>query len=259
MLRLEAYPSHEMKTFRPSLISRTASSLAIVLIAFAGFQLTHGTTGPATPALDQFVEKWLTDHKISGVSIGLIKDGTLVLAKGCGLANRETKLTATADTVWSMASCSKPVVGLAALKLVDLGKLDLDKGVSDYLGFVLRNPNFPEDKITMRHLLAHVSSLNDAGQANISNYPRPDPPQQLEKDIRAWLRMPRYLLPDGLLSHRIKLLSKAPIGCSPKAAPAQRDSIGCGRISGCNCALPPTWRLMNHWMGDFLRSPATVH
>ncbi|MBI4658168.1 MAG: beta-lactamase family protein [Verrucomicrobia bacterium] len=155
-----------------------------LLVCSVSLTVSKANLGTASSDLDQFVEKWLTDNKVSGVSVGMLKDGRLAFAKGYGLANRESKLVPTTDTVWLMASCSKPVVGIAALKLMDQGKLNLDKDVSEYLGFTLRNPNFLDEKITMRHLLAHVSSLKDAGQsADISNYPRPDPPQQLEKDI----------------------------------------------------------------------------
>lgn len=173
------------------MISRSVSFLVVALSFLAGCQFELRAVVPAMGEFDEFVEKWMVDSKVSGVSVGLIKENALALAKGYGLANRETKLIPTADTVWSMASCSKPVVGIAALKLVDQGKLDLDKDISGYLGFALRNPNFPAEKITLRHLLAHASSLRDASEAGVDSYPRPDPPQQLEKDVRTWL------LPEG--------------------------------------------------------------
>lgn len=172
--------------FHPGL-SRFFVLAVAALSILIPFQSVTGTSLPATPALDQFVEKWLGDSKVSGVSIGLIKEGALVVAKGYGLANRETQLKAAADTVWSKASCSKPVVALAALKLVEQGKLDLDRDVSDYLGFTLRNSNFPGEKITMRQILAHSASLKDASPADINRDPSSNPPQQLEQDIRSWL------------------------------------------------------------------------
>jgi CubicO group peptidase (beta-lactamase class C family) len=49
------------------------------------------------------------------------------------------------------------------MRLVEEGRFDLDRDVSDYLGFRLRNPHFPDSPITARMLLAHVSSLRDAG------------------------------------------------------------------------------------------------
>jgi len=55
---------------------------------------------------------------------------------------------------------------------VDEGELELDRDVSEYLGWELRNPHYPDRGITLRHLLAHVSSIRDAGESYIIRYPR---------------------------------------------------------------------------------------
>ena len=52
------------------------------------------------------------------------------------------------------------------------GQLELDRDVSDYLGWELRNPHYPDRAITLRQLLAHVSSIRDAGESYIIRYPR---------------------------------------------------------------------------------------
>lgn len=68
---------------------------------------------------------------------------------------------ATADTLYRVASISKMASGLLAMILVDEGKFDLDRDLSDYLGFALRNPAYPDVAITGAMLLSHVSSLRD--------------------------------------------------------------------------------------------------
>jgi CubicO group peptidase (beta-lactamase class C family) len=60
-----------------------------------------------------------------------------------------------------VASISKLVVALGAMRLVDEGKLDLDRDVSAYLGWRIRNPAFPDAPITMRQLLSHRAGLTD--------------------------------------------------------------------------------------------------
>ena len=60
-----------------------------------------------------------------------------------------------------VASISKLVGALAAMRLVDQGKLDLDRDVSTYLGWKIRNPAFPDAQITMRQLLSHRSGFRD--------------------------------------------------------------------------------------------------
>lgn len=65
------------------------------------------------------------------------------------------------DTKFRIASISKMMTTLGLLRLVEAGKVELDADVSDYLGFRLRNPNFPDTPILLRHLLTHTSSLRD--------------------------------------------------------------------------------------------------
>ena len=65
------------------------------------------------------------------------------------------------DTLFRIASISKMMTTLGLMRLVEDGKLSLDADVSGYLGFTLRNPHFPDQAITLRHLLTHTSSLRD--------------------------------------------------------------------------------------------------
>ncbi len=81
-----------------------------------------------------------------------------------GQADRATGRLVTADDPVRIASISKLVTALGVMRLVDAGKLELDRDVSDYLGWSLRNPAFPERKITLRLLLSHQSSLVDGGE-----------------------------------------------------------------------------------------------
>ncbi|MDY0747172.1 serine hydrolase domain-containing protein [Paucibacter sp. R3-3] len=72
-------------------------------------------------------------------------------------------LPITADTLFRVASLSKLVLGVGAMRLVDAGRLDLDADVSDVLGYRLRNPRFPDQPLTARMFLTHTSSLTDEG------------------------------------------------------------------------------------------------
>jgi CubicO group peptidase (beta-lactamase class C family) len=68
-----------------------------------------------------------------------------------------------ANTLFRVASVSKFVTALGAMKLVEQGHLALDADIGGYLGYRLRNPNFPDQAITLRMLLTHTSSLRDEG------------------------------------------------------------------------------------------------
>ena len=78
-----------------------------------------------------------------------------------GEADRATGRLVTIDDPVRIASVSKMFVAFGVLRLVEQGKLDLDRDVSDYLGWPLRNPSFPDKKISLRLLLSHQSSVSD--------------------------------------------------------------------------------------------------
>jgi CubicO group peptidase (beta-lactamase class C family) len=79
-----------------------------------------------------------------------------------GLANREAGRPVDTNDPVRIASISKLIMALTALRLMDEGKLDLDRDVSDYLGWRLRSPYHPEAKVTLAHLLSHRAGLSDA-------------------------------------------------------------------------------------------------
>jgi CubicO group peptidase (beta-lactamase class C family) len=100
---------------------------------------------------------------LSGVSYAWVTfDGAGERALGAaGLADRARGRALTVDDPARIASISKLVVGLGVMRLVEQGRLDLDRDISDYLGWRLRNPAFAKTPITLRLLLSHRSGLRD--------------------------------------------------------------------------------------------------
>lgn len=78
-----------------------------------------------------------------------------------GLANKDTGRAVTADDPVRIASISKLIMALTALRLMDEGKVDLDRDVSDYLGWQVRSPYHPDAPVTLAHLLSHRAGLSD--------------------------------------------------------------------------------------------------
>lgn len=78
-----------------------------------------------------------------------------------GVRNFETREAVEANDPVRIASISKLIMALATMRLVDEGKIDLDADVSDYLGFKVRSPNFPETPVTLAQLISHRAGLRD--------------------------------------------------------------------------------------------------
>lgn len=78
-----------------------------------------------------------------------------------GKLDIEEDIDVTNDTIYRIASVSKIIVALCAMKLVEEGKMDIHEDVSKYLGFTLRNPNHPDKIITLEHIMTQTSSITD--------------------------------------------------------------------------------------------------
>lgn len=123
--------------------------------------------------VDQAVVEQMDKQGLVGVAVGILQKGEIVYLKGYGLADREKQIPVTVDTVFNWASNSKPLCALAAMQLVEKGKLDLDCDIRKYV------PEFPEKDgiITMRHLLCHQSGIQHYGKvlSTQKNYDTPMP------------------------------------------------------------------------------------
>lgn len=104
-------------------------------------------------------------HRVPAVSIALINNGKIEWAKGYGYLAVDTMKKVDTLTLFQAASISKPVAALAALKLVDEQKLNLDEDVNTYLKtWKIQNTSLAEKKpVTLRGLLTHTAGLTVHG------------------------------------------------------------------------------------------------
>lgn len=116
----------------------------------------------------------------AAVAVHFDREGRIETRVADGLADRSAGRAITPDDPVRIASISKLVVALGVLRLVEAGTLDLDRDVSDYLGWRLRHPGWPDRPITLAQLLGHRSGLNDE-----TNYALP-----LDADLETALRDP---------------------------------------------------------------------
>lgn len=100
---------------------------------------------------------------LSGLQLLVLRDGKIVYEYAGGFARLtdDGPVPLNTDHKMRVASISKLVAAVGLMRLVEAGRVDLDRDVSDYLGFALRNPNFPDAAITLRMILSHTSSVRD--------------------------------------------------------------------------------------------------
>jgi serine beta-lactamase-like protein LACTB, mitochondrial len=136
------------------------------LLSSAAIFLVLEASAPAAPkpkplsknsvaAVDEAVDAEMQRQQLVGVAVGIIRHGEVVLTKGYGLADAENQIPVTKRTVFNWASNCKPLTAVAAMQLVQKGKLDLDLDVRKYVPEF--SPNGPA--ITVKQLLCHQSGL----------------------------------------------------------------------------------------------------
>ena len=130
------------------------------LILFFSFvaDKTHSQALPdsITKKIDNLFKKW-DNHNSPGCAIGIIRNDSLIYAKGYGMANLEYGIPITPETIFHIASVSKQFTAFAIVLLAKQGKLNLDDDIRKYLLW------FPDlkVKITIRNLLNHTSGIRD--------------------------------------------------------------------------------------------------
>lgn len=118
-----------------------------------------GRMGRGLERFDHVMRGLMGRHAIPGGSLSLAKDGRLVYARGFGWAQLEPRVPAQPGMLFGLASVSKAITAVAALKLVDKRELDLDNRAFAILSDFLPRDRRPIDprvrEITVRMLLNH--------------------------------------------------------------------------------------------------------
>ncbi len=143
---------------------RSAVRLTLALSLSALLAAAHTATAqPPAGGVREAVLAEMSRLGIPGLSLAVVEDGALVYEEAFGFADVENSVRARPETVYRLASVSKPMTAVAALRLAERGLLDLDAPVWRYC------PDFPEKPwpVTARQLLCH--------QGGIRHY-RPDEP-----------------------------------------------------------------------------------
>jgi len=141
-------------------------SAALATTAYAGAQdalkSKEGSLGSLQDDLRELIPDFLLRDKCPGLSLALVRDREIVWTEAFGVRDLETGDKLTPDTVFEAASLAKPAYGYVVLKLVEQGKVSLEKPLVEYFGRDL-NPDEPRLKqITARHVLTHTSGIDSS-------------------------------------------------------------------------------------------------
>lgn len=106
------------------------------------------------------LEKEMKDQQVTGLSIALVDDQTVVWAQGFGYADKQANIMAGPDTVYHLGSIAKVLTATAAMQLAEGGKLNIDRPLQNYLPqFSIRSRFGDTLGITPRNIMTHHSGL----------------------------------------------------------------------------------------------------
>jgi CubicO group peptidase (beta-lactamase class C family) len=141
----------------------------------APVDLKKGDYAYAKEYMNWFIEKEMKDKKIVGLSIALVDDQNIIWQQGFGFANQKEDIKATPETVYRAGSISKLFNAMAVMKLVEAGKMDIDRPLATYLPEFKINSRFGStDGITPRTIMTHHSGLpSDWWESHYGDPPMP--------------------------------------------------------------------------------------
>ena len=138
------------------------NKLIIFIVSIYFFSCGVKETGndPLEVLIDSLALSQKEAFEVPGLAIGIIKDNEVAYAKGFGVQGLDTKGPLTVQSLFHMASVSKPFVATAIMQLVEAGKLGLDQRLVEYLPYFTMADKRYKD-ITIRHMLQHTSGIPD--------------------------------------------------------------------------------------------------
>jgi CubicO group peptidase (beta-lactamase class C family) len=201
-------PHIEMKSFmsallRQSALNRHIMKFQLLLTAFAATVSTTsmanefvnkpssldipiatlnqaGFSSDGLKRIDAFFASEIEKKRVPGGVVGIVRDGKLVYLKAHGTSNPETQAPMQVDSIFALASMTKPMVAVGTLTLTQQAKLPLFSKVSDYYPAVgamkvaIKKPDGSMDfenvksPMTVQDLMRHTSGLTYGGRPDTS-------------------------------------------------------------------------------------------
>ncbi|MEO8451051.1 MAG: serine hydrolase domain-containing protein [Gemmatimonadota bacterium] len=142
-------------------LGRRRLSIAVLLFQsiLAGFVEAQQSSDRMARARASIL-RFLDSTGVASVAVAVAKDGKIVYEEGFGWANRERQIRADPNTMYSLASISKPFTATGLMRLVEAGKVDLEQPPNTYLGAgKLTGLAGDASGATVRRVLSHTAGL----------------------------------------------------------------------------------------------------
>ncbi len=134
--------------------------IVAALLFISAFTLPARSDAQQLPAdLDAYVTRAMSAFEVPGVSLAIVKDGKVVVAKGYGVRRLGEPAAVDARTLFGIASNTKAFTATALGILVDEGKIRWDAPVIDYVPWFQLSDPYVTREMTVRDLLVHRSGL----------------------------------------------------------------------------------------------------
>ena len=137
-------------------------TIVVLLTGFISYVLneTKDEINADMSTIDSKLKSYYNEKEMAGFSVSVFNADSVFYSRGFGFSDVENKVPYTSKTLQYIASVSKTTIGVSLMKLQELGLLHLDDPINKHLPFQVKNPNFSESEITIRHLATHTSSID---------------------------------------------------------------------------------------------------
>lgn len=145
------------------------AAVAAGLIAWYAAAPRAGQSASLLEALPRLIEAARLDTGAPGLSVAVVVDDRLAWEGAAGEADVENAVAARTDSVYRIASISKPIAATAVMQLVERGRVSLDDPMRKYVPFFPDKGGLP---LTVRHVMTHTSGIRHYKAGEMENMTR---------------------------------------------------------------------------------------
>ena len=172
-----------------------------IIFAFLFSFIVHTNAQTALDPLTEKLTKIATETVVPGFAVAVVSRDKIHYKNSFGYADIASQKPYETSTIQNIGSTSKTFIGVAIMKAVEQGLFTLDTPINDILSKKIIHPKYPETPITIRHLAAHTSGIEDTNRYYIKGYV---PINHTKEDRK---KMPLLLRIEWKLYSKSKLLS----------------------------------------------------